>query len=517
MVQSLIEGYWATRSTNAAPLRGSGYDGLYGCLRVISSAERAPRELHEKKESSRAIKPRSWRDCLARCGGGSLVLNCNAAAGVLNVDSLSQIFFSKEMLPFPMSSELLFPWFMGSLMTVFGLLIGFRFIHRRAMFMVDDVDEAPHEFELCLTCRMFFVWSTLYFCMTVASLWQPLVSVSLTWRNALISMSVLQGISIILWWRANVCWRPTVEKFYMGSVLFLNCLMAWGTARPCYFFFMLSATPVFVVMLLFMTSSPPFLIASSASSLFFVLLAEVGIIPQVAEPWISTDLLREAYENSVPIVLYITAIIFAAHLRYNLYLRNRKLSSYNGFKMQIINELAHEFRTPMNGIQGALQLIQNNVGDVVHSPFLDDQLSTLNFCSSVILILTKNVLMKEVHQKENLKIVDISAFMRGLMGVLEHLRYLKPKISLKLVIARDIPAILRLPVDSLTQVLLNLGSNAIKYQMEGEVVVSIDCEDDGKTLVFRFRDQGCGISSKFMESGIFQAFKRDPLASGSVN
>ena len=59
----------------------------------------------------------------------------------------------------------------------------------------------------------------------------------------------------------------------------------------------------------------------------------------------------------------------------------------------------------------------------------------------------------------------------------------------------------------LVQLLQNLISNAIKYRSERRPLIHISAERDGTRVMFRVRDNGIGIDSRFSER-IFGLFRR---------
>ena len=69
------------------------------------------------------------------------------------------------------------------------------------------------------------------------------------------------------------------------------------------------------------------------------------------------------------------------------------------------------------------------------------------------------------------------------------LRYMQPKM----------PKVLRLPKSHMMQVLLNLGSNAIKYDGK-EITLLVDYREEEKELVVEVQDRGLGISDEFVRS-----------------
>ena len=407
------------------------------------------------------------------------------------------------------------PWIVGSCLSLLFIVVCARLLHDRFMEMVNDADEAPHQFYQLLSFRMFFVWSSILFFMTVGSLFEHTLRPYPKWQGWVAASAAIQFVVCSVWFffanTRNVC-----EKIYVLVVVGMYVGNSYGTGEPFLFFFHLSPVPVLTFMWFFMTSSTLWVASMVALSVVTILAMDAELIPRVAEPWVDVMALRDAYELSVPVVLISVSIIFALHVRYDFYLRNTKLQTYNTLKMQVFSELAHEIKTPLNGIVGALQLVRNSP-DIVHTAFLDEQLSSLNFCSSAIFILTQNVLHKEMRYKEEPKLVETDSFVNEVLTVMHHLQYLKPELELKCHIEPRVPKMVNIAMSSLAQVLLNLGSNAIKYQNKGIIRLTVDCKDNQRTLTFEFRDQGCGMSAEFMRKGLFKPYSRDARVSNKVS
>ncbi|MRH99390.1 response regulator [Kriegella sp. EG-1] len=162
----------------------------------------------------------------------------------------------------------------------------------------------------------------------------------------------------------------------------------------------------------------------------------------------------------------------------------------------IIANVSHEIRTPLNGIIGFTDLLKE-------SKLNQNQLNNVNAiqtASNSLLELVNELLEysklasgKEVFQKIQFNLFGL---VRDVMFLCNTLVVSK-KVVLNSHIGDNVPEFLIGDPSKLTQVLLNLMGNAIKFVEKGEVCLNIslsETEKDEVQLVFKIIDNGIGIS-----------------------
>lgn len=181
-------------------------------------------------------------------------------------------------------------------------------------------------------------------------------------------------------------------------------------------------------------------------------------------------------------------------------------------KSAFLANMSHEIRTPMNGILGLTDL-------VLHSNISGQKRTYLEMVHSSaerLLKLINNILDFSKIEAGKLEL-DIAPFsLRGtIAGALEILAISASKKNIGLTVACDehIPDMLLGDAGKLSQILINLVGNGVKFTQKGNVTLNVDWkEHNGRqnspvNLHFQVRDTGIGIPETKIKS-IFKAFSQ---------
>jgi GAF domain-containing protein len=186
--------------------------------------------------------------------------------------------------------------------------------------------------------------------------------------------------------------------------------------------------------------------------------------------------------------------------------KSRQLAEASQHKSQFLANMSHELRTPLNAILGYTELI----ADGVYGPPSDKMLEVLKRLESNgkhLLGLINDVLDLSKIEAGQLKLdladYSLKDVAQTVCGVVEPLAADK-KLSFRLELAPDLPQG-RGDERRLTQVLLNLVGNAIKFTDTGEVTIRVAAEDGAYSVAVR--DTGPGISAADQEK-LFQQFQQ---------
>jgi two-component system sensor histidine kinase RpfC len=179
----------------------------------------------------------------------------------------------------------------------------------------------------------------------------------------------------------------------------------------------------------------------------------------------------------------------------------------NRAKRRFISSVSHELRTPLNAIIG--------MADLLHGTKLDkeqeDMLRSLDNASHLMLSLIEDVL--DFSKIEAGKLVientdfDLYKLIYGIVDIFKYQAATRG-LDLQVNINPDVSYALRGDPHHISQVLVNLLANAVKFTEEGRIVLRIKVLADteqSSTLLFEVQDTGIGIELE-AQSKVFDSF-----------
>lgn len=201
-----------------------------------------------------------------------------------------------------------------------------------------------------------------------------------------------------------------------------------------------------------------------------------------------------------------------AESRYTKDLLLAKISAEkaNQAKSDFLANMSHELRTPMNGTLGMLQLIEHTHLDREQKEFIE----TAKLSTEHLLSLINDILDFSKIEKEKLQLVNqnINAYEK-INNVISSFQHRAKEKEIKLISNIDSVKnwIVYIDPTRLTQILVNLIGNAIKFTARGKVTVSAKIMFDSKekpyALNITISDTGIGIAEDKLQQ-IFSAFQQ---------
>jgi PAS domain S-box-containing protein len=181
----------------------------------------------------------------------------------------------------------------------------------------------------------------------------------------------------------------------------------------------------------------------------------------------------------------------------------------NRAKSQFLTNMSHELRTPMTVILGYIQLLQ----EADPAPEQQPMLEMVHAAARRLLAIIDDVLDISRIEARRLRIEERPFDLRQSVRQAVELFAVQARekgVDLRWEVASAIPEQVGSDPDRLSQILLNLISNAVKFTHAGEVAVTVTPVTEG--LLFSVTDTGIGIPQQDLER-IFSPFAQLDVSS----
>jgi PAS domain S-box-containing protein len=189
-----------------------------------------------------------------------------------------------------------------------------------------------------------------------------------------------------------------------------------------------------------------------------------------------------------------------------LMVARRAAEASNRAKSEFLANMSHELRTPLNAIMGFAQILRDRWKEPEHGKIAEYS-SDILISAQHLYGLISEILDYSKIDSGTVQLIETPIDVGALCQHCAHMigeRAQRGGLRLKTELASDLPA-LNGDQRRITQVLLNLATNAVKFTPSGGTV-TISAEIDGNSnLVLAVADTGIGISEKDLEH-VFEPF-----------
>lgn len=211
----------------------------------------------------------------------------------------------------------------------------------------------------------------------------------------------------------------------------------------------------------------------------------------------------QAFAGMIVSVVEVTEIVEA----------RRRAEAASRAKSMFLANMSHEIRTPMNAILGHGELL-------ARTPMTDEQakgVQSIRVCAESLLRIINDILDFSKIEAGMLRIepgeVNLAELLERVRTMFAELAW-KRGLELRLKTS-ELPPVVRTDAGRLSQVLVNLVGNAVKFTDQGFVELAVQAEPaqgSSRVIAFTVRDTGIGIPADRQE-GIFASFEQ---ADGSL-
>ena len=339
--------------------------------------------------------------------------------------------------------------------------------------------------------------------------WQLLPSTEIiSWLTVLVLVTIAR---CGLWHNYHADPESASESPAWRSAFLCSLILSgttWGAAAPVFFATESLPHQLLVVFVISGIAVSAINISSAWAPAFYSFVVPAILIPAVA---------LFAYHDAMHVAMGIMLVLFGVLLAFMSHNAHRFL--FDTFKLQIENDdlvqnmskanrakseflanMSHELRTPLNAIIGFSDMMRQSGSQRVSKAKLQEWSGDIHESSLHLLNVIDDLLDMTKIEAGRVELVDEELEVSAIVGTV--IRLLQPRadadtINVVNLVKADLPRLLA-DRQRLTQILLNLLSNALKFSQAGgeaRVEALVD-PDDG--FVIKVIDTGVGIAAKDM-------------------
>jgi signal transduction histidine kinase len=216
--------------------------------------------------------------------------------------------------------------------------------------------------------------------------------------------------------------------------------------------------------------------------------------------------LRWLLASSLAVTVFALACIYQYLLKHQISeyeCQAKKLQTTVKDKDFFVAQVSHEIRTPVQGILGLIDCLSEETSHA-RLASVDAIISQLRACCDILLRLVNNLLDLSAMQAGHVVRKESRSSIRVLVGSCFQLMNAlvaskKSPVICHLEVDQKVPDCVLMDEPRVSQIVVNLTSNAVKYCPEGHLYFRVLLANQGKTIRFEVQDEGPGIPASFRE------------------
>ena len=186
---------------------------------------------------------------------------------------------------------------------------------------------------------------------------------------------------------------------------------------------------------------------------------------------------------------------------------NKQLTEVSNLKTQFISTVSHELRTPLYGVVGIADILVDVHPELTNSIYID----SLKFSANYLLSLINDILKINKIENKNIKLEHIKFNIFDKMdSILSTLKFVFNRKQNEIIVNIDseIPKYIIGDNIRLSQIIINLLSNSLKFTSNGKVFLTLKLvkkTENSVFIEFEVKDTGIGILPED-QTNIFETF-----------
>jgi signal transduction histidine kinase len=175
----------------------------------------------------------------------------------------------------------------------------------------------------------------------------------------------------------------------------------------------------------------------------------------------------------------------------NIELHNAKEKTIEVTKLksQFMSTVSHELRTPLYGVIGLTDIIESEHAELKNSKYI----KSLKFSAKYLLSLINDVLNLSKIESGNISLIYETINLKEQIEIItDSLAVIANQYNntIRIEYSDDVPKYIKTDKTRLSQIIINLLSNSLKFTKEGTVTIKIYVDKDLNFIFFEIKDTG---------------------------